>query len=804
MGEILIKGFGKVQIAGDEPTEAELNDIKTFLSQNKDLINSDANINQQTDELIKGPNWSRLVLEVGGSIAGSFFTGGLALPLMAARVGMISKPFLAALLKSSAGSFGGGASGSLVSETFDPTDHAFKTAIKAGTAGFVGEAIGAPLGIGIFNQVGRIMRPALKEHDVVARGEAILSGKIDDINSHVKKFGYDDAVATYGTNLVEAAKVARITPGVRYDNRFIDMLENLSERSIFGGASLIAAKQGTRDVAESIIYDFNSQLAALARRGDVSEGIFRTGDDVGNVFINALSGSNATFKKAAGDNYDLLLKEYDKITKQKLRDVPVPRGEEEFVGGASTIKQSVFDLDNKIIDTKDVLRSLEDFESVSKAIFPNAQDALSKIKSNITFLKNNPKLSLREVIDLKKGINDAMPPITVANKNAYNEVAKKLRDAGRQLIQGSKDLPKEFKAAASNADDFFSKGNEFFNNATIQSIAKNLKPNYLGQLEGNGSKVVNEILNHKHPGIMRKMLEALEDGKTKGYVTEDTISNLKIGLKSKLFNDLIESSQKQKGIYNEAFDPDTMLKNFKDRKSSFEQLFTKTELKTMNDNISALRLAYGKIADEGSLPGGVAITLAQPGALASLAFGGGVTVSAGVLLAGPYAIAKAFTNKSVAKYLQKSFKTIQEEAVASHKAAGAGNFAGISNFRKTSTSLRQLSEQLLANRLIDESTKEAFDKNIPFAIDEIRKNIEISNKQPKQPLVIQPDKQSLEPDPIDKAIDSFIEPQSMTVPQTTQPAPQPRVRPSGIASLQSRPEQLARLDQLGLSLFDRG
>ena len=296
MGEILIKGFGKVQIAGDEPTEAELNDIKTFLSQNKDLINSDANINQQTDELIKGPNWSRLVLEVGGSIAGSFFTGGLALPLMAARVGMISKPFLAALLKSSAGSFGGGASGSLVSETFDPTDHAFKTAIKAGTAGFVGEAIGAPLGIGIFNQVGRIMRPALKEHDVVARGEAILSGKIDDINSHVKKFGYDDAVATYGTNLVEAAKVARITPGVRYDNRFIDMLENLSERSIFGGASLIAAKQGTRDVAESIIYDFNSQLAALARRGDVSEGIFRTGDDVGNVFINALSGSNAAFK----------------------------------------------------------------------------------------------------------------------------------------------------------------------------------------------------------------------------------------------------------------------------------------------------------------------------------------------------------------------------------------------------------------------------------------------------------------------------------------------------------------------------
>ena len=35
-----------------------------------------------------------------------------------------------ALAKSSAGSFGGGVTGSLASETFDPTDHAFKTAIR--------------------------------------------------------------------------------------------------------------------------------------------------------------------------------------------------------------------------------------------------------------------------------------------------------------------------------------------------------------------------------------------------------------------------------------------------------------------------------------------------------------------------------------------------------------------------------------------------------------------------------------------------------------------------------------------------
>ena len=37
-------------------------------------------------------------------------------------------------------------------------------------------------------------------------------------------------------------------------------------------------------------------------------------------------------------------------------------------------------------------------------------------------------------------------------------------------------------------------------------------------------------------------------------------------------------------IYNEAFDPDVMMKNFKNRQGAFEQVFTKAELKTMDDN----------------------------------------------------------------------------------------------------------------------------------------------------------------------------------------------------------------------------
>ena len=805
MGEIRIKGFGNVKIAGDEPTAEELNTIKEYLKNNKDLVNSDAAINQQTNELLEGPNWGRLVLEVGGSILGSFMTGGLALPLLAARVGMISRPFLSALLKSSTGSGIGGGVGAATAETFDPSDHAFKRIIQASAAGFAGEALGAPIGIKVFNQVAKIARPALKEHDAVAKGEAVLNGKIDAINKTVQDFGYDRAVQIHGKNLVEAAADARITPGVRYDNTFLDILENVSERSLFGTSGLRKAKQATRDIASSVIDDYNANLAKIAGRQNVSAGAFQTGDDVGDVFINALSGSNKTFKNAVKDNYTNLLKEYDSITKKSLKEVPVPRGEEDFVGGSTIIKRPIFELDNRIIDTKDVLRALEDLESSSSQLYVNADEALNALRKNIKNLQNNPKLSFREVLDLKKGINDSMPPITVGNKAAFNKVGKALRDAGRNLTLGSKDLPESFKKAVTAADDFFTAGNDFFNKSTLQQITKGLTPNYLGQLEGNGSQVINEILNHKHPSIMKKLFEALDDGVQKKIITQKNVDYLKVGLKSKLFNDLIESSAKQKGIYNEAFDPDVMMKNFKNRQGAFEQVFTKAELKTMDDNIAALRLAYGKIADEGSLPGGVAITLAQPGALyqlgGALAFGTGTfQVGGAILLAGPWAVSKAFTNKSVAKYLQKSFQTIQEEAVASHKAAGAGNFAGISNFRKTMTSLRQLSEQLLSQRIIDENMKESFDSNLPIAIEQIRENIRLSNQKEQTSVDLIDDSPKL--DSIDEAISDFVEPQSMAPVRPQTPAPRPQA--SGIASLQNRPEQLQKLEQVGLPLFDRG
>ena len=61
------------------------------------------------------------------------------------------------------------------------------------------------------------------------------------------------------------------------------------------------------------------------------------------------------------------------------------------------------------------------------------------------------------------------------------------------------------------------------------------------------------------------------------------------------------------------------------------------------------------------------------------------------------------------------------------------------------------------------------------------------------------------PDPLDEALDSLgpmLQGPTVTEPQSQAPAPRPQA--SGIASLQNRPEQLQKLEQVGLPLFDRG
>ena len=100
-----------------------------------------------TQSFMSSPAFGRLLTEAGLAIAGTIATGGLALPEIALRAGMLARPFLTQLAKSSVGGAGiGGGAGAAVAQTFDPKGDVIKEILRAATEGALAEAsMGAPL-----------------------------------------------------------------------------------------------------------------------------------------------------------------------------------------------------------------------------------------------------------------------------------------------------------------------------------------------------------------------------------------------------------------------------------------------------------------------------------------------------------------------------------------------------------------------------------------------------------------------------------------------------------------------------------
>ena len=134
MAIINIEGLGEVEIQGDTPTPEESRIIlKAVEAKKQEKIAQDipslgetyvtdtqlssgltpeevAAQDQALANYLKSPEFGRLVLEIGGATIGSIATGGLALPAaaVAARAGMLARPFLSKLAQSSAGAAAGG------------------------------------------------------------------------------------------------------------------------------------------------------------------------------------------------------------------------------------------------------------------------------------------------------------------------------------------------------------------------------------------------------------------------------------------------------------------------------------------------------------------------------------------------------------------------------------------------------------------------------------------------------------------------------------------------------------------------
>ena len=90
MGRVNIVGLGTVDIEGDTPNEKEIEVFKRMAEAKGASQLSDGPSEEVTESFMSSPTFGRSLPEAGLAIAGSVATGGLALPGIALRAGMLA------------------------------------------------------------------------------------------------------------------------------------------------------------------------------------------------------------------------------------------------------------------------------------------------------------------------------------------------------------------------------------------------------------------------------------------------------------------------------------------------------------------------------------------------------------------------------------------------------------------------------------------------------------------------------------------------------------------------------------------
>jgi hypothetical protein len=221
-------------------------------------VSTDVPVGEVSGSPITAEEVARLGLELAGGVGAVALTKGRAAPAVAARIAPAVGRFAPNVARGLA-AFGGGAAGSLASETFDPSEEPFKRAAIAGAA--------------------------------EATGEAMLGPAI----SRVFGGGTSKSLVPGGAEFVEDALAAGLipSPGRASTNRAIDITEAIGESSFFGGSTLLKASQKVTDLFDNVVKEFVDTF----RRGASKEAIE-------DLTSEAIENSSHAFREAGTTLYN--------------------------------------------------------------------------------------------------------------------------------------------------------------------------------------------------------------------------------------------------------------------------------------------------------------------------------------------------------------------------------------------------------------------------------------------------------------------------------------------------------------------
>jgi len=667
MGKINVEGLGVVEIAGDEPTAAEALDIKNrseeILAENL----SEAYGNKQGEEYAEGVNFKRVLLEVGLSIGGALATGGAALPVIAARASMLSRPFFSQLAKSSFGSAVGGGVGGGLAQTFDPKDDIVREIARAATEGALGEFIGAPIAIkgatymkkalGNWSErVGALEFADEAERNLITKAQdiqleqAVITGDKKLFQQLVAKFGPQvdksgNVVSKGRTDIPSFESIKNnknlskdpykkadikfaqeveggLTPGIKTSSRTLEIFENIAQKSLIGGGAITARYEALQEVGNKLAMDYVNDLKRLGGEGTVNE-----------AFFKSLSGAKDMWSSSVSGAFKGVDKELIQSNMFDTGFIPI----REILKGAR--RGQKFNYDGALAKGLDEdLLSMDSFLARFGGL-DNTRGVTNFIKGDLTnYIQRaslqGGRLTLTDADDLRKIIGkklaDAKKTGDSIATNFYTGLYKNLNEQydilansatkaadAKPIINGVQ-LPVRAAVKLKEAIKMYREGADVFNTKQIDTILKSGSDKTASTtdnifktiIQSNGTKTAERVYRRideltKIKGEGGKPILAKADA--------DVLKNKMKGtfVWEKIYAPSLKSGERQYG--GEFIDADLFKNNLKKWKDYSDFILDPKEVKALEDVGRDLAFAQGKLSRLSNPPGGVFIQLKQAG-----------------------------------------------------------------------------------------------------------------------------------------------------------------------------------------------
>ena len=478
------------------------------------------------ENYLSSPQFRRLALEILGGVAGAA-TGGT---LFAARAAL--RPALGLLYRSLGAGIGEGAAAG-AAQVFDPRDDLAKEVLRGFATGLSAETIGAAIPA----MISKIGFKGIKYSDDAEQAERTLNK-------------LKDRARRSGTSKVDDIKDGLITPGIGSDNRFVDILENISEKSIFAGGKIIKARKGGETA-------LTNELNLLI--DNLSDSVTRT--DAGELAIRAVQNSLDNFRAIAKTKYD------------KLSQAAV---------GVTVNVQKSKQLANQLLKETEITKRLS---PESRKVLQTVAD----IDDRVSFSVANDIRS--ELLGVTRASTEMIKG--KAQANAARLVKELTKDIDRTIDNLPIAVP-QLRALYDSAQRFYRVGAKKFNNKVLRRLTEKAP-----------EEVYKTLIKPRRPSTIEALSNSLKTLKDKEIKKE-----LFNSLKGTLIGDIVGESNRIKGKLDGAY----VLKELdKYGDEVLLQLFKPNELRNFKSVLKSLSIAQKKSVGEG-VPGAIFIQLGQAGA----------------------------------------------------------------------------------------------------------------------------------------------------------------------------------------------